>query len=73
MGSIVGALPGAGATIASWIGYSETKMICKNTETFGTGDIRGVAAPNPPTMACRPAGLIPLLALGIPGPIQPLS
>ena len=67
MGSIVGALPGAGATIASWIGYSETKMICKNTETFGTGDIRGVAAPESANNGVPAGGLIPLLALGIPG------
>lgn len=67
MGSVVGALPGAGATIASWIAYSETKMLCKNTETFGTGDIRGVAAPESANNSVPAGGLIPLLALGIPG------
>ena len=67
MGTIVGALPGAGATIASWIGYSETKMLCKNTETFGTGDLRGVAAPESANNAVPAGALIPLLALGIPG------
>lgn len=67
MGSVVGALPGAGATIASWIAYSETKMFCKNNETFGTGDIRGVAAPESANNGVPAGGLIPLLALGIPG------
>lgn len=67
MGAIVGALPGAGATIASWIAYSETKMICKDTEGFGSGDIRGVAAPESANNAVPAGGLIPLLALGIPG------
>ena len=67
VGSIVGALPGAGATIASWIAYSETKMLCKNNETFGTGDIRGVAAPESANNAVPAGGLIPLLALGVPG------
>lgn len=67
IGSIVGALPGAGATIASWLAYSETKMVCKNNETFGTGDIRGVAAPESANNAVPAGGLIPLLALGVPG------
>ena len=67
MGAIVGALPGAGATIASWIGYSETKLLCKNNETFGSGDIRGVAAPESANNSVPAGGLIPLLALGIPG------
>jgi len=67
VGSIVGALPGAGATIASWIAYSETKMLCKNNETFGTGDIRGIAAPESANNGVPAGGLIPLLALGVPG------
>ena len=67
IGSIVGALPGAGATIASWLAYSQAKMLCKNTETFGTGDIRGVAAPESSNNAVPAGALIPLLALGIPG------
>lgn len=67
VGAVVGALPGAGATIASWIAYSETKMICDKEGTFGTGDIRGVAAPESANNAVPAGGLIPLLALGIPG------
>ena len=42
-------------------------MLCKNTETFGTGDIRGVAAPEAANNSVPAGGLIPLLALGIPG------
>jgi putative tricarboxylic transport membrane protein len=67
MGSIVGALPGAGATIASGLGYSEAKMLSKNSEPFGTGDIRGVAAPESANNGVPAGGLIPLLALGVPG------
>ncbi len=67
IGAVVGALPGAGATIASWIAYSETKMLCRNNETFGTGDIRGIAAPESANNAVPAGGLIPLLALGVPG------
>ena len=66
-GTFVGALPGAGATIASWLAYSQTKQFCKNTETFGHGDIRGVAAPESSNNAVPAGALIPLLALGIPG------
>lgn len=67
MGAIVGALPGAGTTIASWIAYTETKLFSKKNETFGTGDIRGVAAPESANNGVPAGGLIPLLALGIPG------
>jgi len=67
LGSIVGALPGAGATIASWLSYSQAKVLCKDTETFGTGDMRGVAAPESANNGVPAGGLIPLLALGVPG------
>lgn len=67
LGSIVGALPGAGATIASWLSYSQAKILCKNSETFGTGDLRGVAAPESANNGVPAGGLIPLLALGVPG------
>lgn len=67
LGSIVGALPGAGATIASWLAYSQAKILCKNNETFGSGDIRGVAAPESANNGVPAGGLIPLLALGVPG------
>lgn len=67
VGAVIGALPGAGATIASWLAYSQAKMLCKNTETFGTGDIRGIAAPESSNNAVPAGALIPLLALGIPG------
>ena len=66
-GTFLGALPGAGATIASWLAYSQTKQLSKNNETFGHGDIRGVAAPESANNAVPAGALIPLLALGIPG------
>ncbi len=68
LGCVIGALPGAGATIASWVGYSQAKIFCKNgQETFGTGDVRGVAAPESANNGVPAGALIPLLALGIPG------
>ncbi len=67
VGTFLGALPGVGATISSWICYSQAKQLCKNNETFGHGDIRGVAAPEAGNNAVPAGALIPLLALGIPG------
>jgi putative tricarboxylic transport membrane protein len=67
IGTFVGALPGAGATIAAWLAYSQAKQFCKNGENFGKGDIRGVAAPESANNACPAGTLIPLLALGVPG------
>ena len=68
VGCVIGALPGAGATIASWVGYTQAKLFCKGAqESFGNGDIRGVAAPESANNGVPAGGLIPLLALGIPG------
>ena len=66
-GSIVGALPGAGANIASWSALAQAKNLCRNTETFGHGDIRGVAAPEAANNGVPAGALIPLLGLGVPG------
>jgi putative tricarboxylic transport membrane protein len=67
IGTFVGALPGAGGSIASWLCYSQAKQWCKNTETFGQGDLRGVAAPEAGNNSVPAGSLIPLLALGVPG------
>lgn len=68
LGTFLGALPGAGATIASWMGYTTAKLTCKGADkTFGTGDLRGVAAPESANNAVPAGALIPMLALGIPG------
>ena len=64
---MTGALPGAGATVAAFIAYSETKRWSKDKETFGTGNIKGVAAPEAANNAVTGGALVPLLALGIPG------
>lgn len=69
IGTFLGALPGAGATIASWMGYTQAKMLCKGAnKTFGTGtDLRAIAAPECANNAVPAGALIPMLALGIPG------
>lgn len=67
IGTVVGILPGAGGTIASFIGYNEAKRISKNKEEFGHGAIEGVAGPESANNAVTGGSLIPTLTLGIPG------
>ncbi|GAI30132.1 unnamed protein product, partial [marine sediment metagenome] len=69
VGSFIGALPGLGATTASFMSYGEAKRASKHPETFGKGEIRGVAAPEAGNNAVCAASLIPLVTLGIPGSI----
>ncbi len=67
IGTIVGILPGAGATIASFMCYSmETKM-SKHPEQFGKGAIEGIAASEAANNAATGGAMVPLLSLGIPG------
>jgi putative tricarboxylic transport membrane protein len=67
LGSIIGVLPGAGATIASFICYNEVKRFSKKKDQFGTGCLEGVAAPEAGNNAVVGGSLVPLLTLGIPG------
>ena len=65
-GFLIGALPGAGATIASFVAYTTEKQLVKK-ERFGKGDIRGVAAPEASNNAASVGAFIPMLTLGVPG------
>lgn len=67
IGTVVGILPGAGGTIASFIGYNEAKRFTKDKSKFGTGIIEGVAGPEAANNAVTGGSLIPTLTLGIPG------
>lgn len=67
MGTIVGILPGAGATIASFLCYSTETRLSKHPEKFGTGIIDGVAASETANNAATGGAMVPLLSLGIPG------
>lgn len=67
IGFIVGVLPGAGATIASFLAYGVEKRVSKHPEKFGTGVIEGVAAPEGANNAATGGAMVPLLTLGIPG------
>ena len=66
-GFIIGALPGAGSTIATFIAYTTEKQIVDRDDTFGTGDIRGVAAPEAANNSASVGAFIPMLTLGVPG------
>jgi putative tricarboxylic transport membrane protein len=63
----MGLLPGAGATLSTFLAYNLEKRLCRNPERLGTGDIRGVANPEAANNAASGASLVPLLTLGIPG------
>lgn len=67
LGFMVGVLPGAGATIATFLSYATEKMISKHPEKFGTGVIEGVAGPESANNAAVGGALLPLFTLGIPG------
>ena len=67
LGFIAGVLPGAGASLGSFIAYSVEKRLVDKKGTFGTGDPRGVAAPEAGNNAAAGGALVPMLALGVPG------
>lgn len=67
LGFVVGVLPGAGATIASAMAYTMEKRLTDNEGTFGSGDIRGVAAPEAANNASAQGSFVPMLTLGVPG------
>jgi len=67
LGFFIGVLPGAGATIASFMSYAMEKKLSKHPEKFGTGIIEGVAAPESANNAAAGGAMVPLLTLGIPG------
>jgi len=67
IGTLIGIIPGAGATIASLIAYGEEKRASKHPEKFGTGVLEGVSAPESANNGAVGGALVPLIALGIPG------
>lgn len=67
MGTVIGILPGAGATIATFLSYALEKKLSATPENFGKGEVAGLAAPEASNNAAVPGSLIPLITLGIPG------
>jgi putative tricarboxylic transport membrane protein len=68
IGFIAGILPGAGASLGSFLSYSVEKQIADpDDRTFGKGDPRGVVAPEVGNNAAAGGALVPMLSLGVPG------
>ena len=67
IGTIIGAIPGTGATVASFVSYGVEKQVSKTPEKFGTGVWEGLAASETSINASTGGAMIPLLTLGIPG------
>lgn len=67
IGTIIGAIPGAGGDIAAFISYGEAKRASKHPERYGHGEIEGLAASECANNSCSGGAMIPLLSLGVPG------
>ncbi|MCZ7563423.1 MAG: tripartite tricarboxylate transporter permease [Burkholderiales bacterium] len=67
VGSVLGILPGGGALLSSFASYTIEKKVSKHPESFGKGNIRGVAGPESANNAGSQTSFIPMLTLGIPG------
>lgn len=67
IGIIVGIIPGAGSSIASFVAYDEAKRSSKNQQMFGTGCAEGIIASETSNNAVVGGSLVPALTLGIPG------
>jgi len=68
IGLVVGLMPGVGTVAAHWLAYTHAYQSEKGAkETFGTGDIRGVIAPDAANNAIDGGQIVPTLAVGIPG------
>lgn len=67
VGSVIGALPGTGATIAAYLSYTVEKNVSKSKSIFGKGAIEGIASPESANNAAVQTAFIPTLTMGIPG------
>lgn len=68
LGTLVGALPGAGGPVAAFLSYNEAKRLVKHPETpFGEGAVEGIVASESSNNACIGGALIPMLTLAVPG------
>lgn len=67
IGGFFGALPGTGASIASFMSYAVEKKVAKDPSRFGKGAIEGISAPESANNAAAQTAFVPTLSLGIPG------
>jgi TctA family transporter len=67
LGALVGAIPGLGGSVVDWIAYGHVVQTSRDKSKYGTGDIRGVVAPEAANNACQGGALMPTLLFGVPG------
>ncbi|NQV99763.1 MAG: tripartite tricarboxylate transporter permease [Rhodospirillales bacterium] len=67
IGTTIGMIPGVGQVVAAFMGYAAAKNASSHPETFGKGELEGVAAAEAANNAVNGPTLVPLLTLGIPG------
>jgi putative tricarboxylic transport membrane protein len=67
LGLVIGVIPGAGAAIASFVAYQQSRLMSKTPELYGTGHIPGLIAPESANNGVTSGTLIPLLLIGVPG------
>ncbi|MBK7792474.1 MAG: tripartite tricarboxylate transporter permease [Betaproteobacteria bacterium] len=67
LGTLVGALPGAGADIAAWMSYAVSKKMSKEPEKYGTGHVEGIIESGAANNSALAGAFIPALVFGIPG------
>ncbi|ATI43851.1 tricarboxylate transporter (plasmid) [Pacificitalea manganoxidans] len=67
LGVLIGVIPGLGGSVVDWIAYGSAVQTAKDKSKFGSGDIRGVIAPESSNNAKEGGGLVPTLIFGIPG------
>src|SRR6202453_3340277 len=66
LGTGLGAIRGIGSAVIDWIAYGHSLRTEKNPETFGSGDVRGVIAPEASNNAKEGGHLVPTIAFGVP-------
>ena len=67
IGLVIGVVPGAGAAIAAFVAYQQSRTFSKTPELYGTGHIEGLVAPESANNGVTSGTLIPLLVIGVPG------
>lgn len=67
LGTVIGAIPGTGGPIASFLAYDHARRFDRRPEAYGKGELSGVLAPESANNAVTGGTMIPLLSLGIPG------
>ena len=67
IGTSIGMIPGVGQVVAAFMGYAAAKSASTHPETFGKGEIEGIAAAEAANNSVNGPTLVPLLTLGIPG------